>query len=60
MQYTEPTHTVDPEVARLHLDLISSGDLSMEESMSRLFPEEGPQYLRPRTVDVGTTIRSEQ
>ena len=60
MESTQPTHTVDPEVARLHLDLIYSGDLTMEESMSRLFPEEGPQYLRPRTVAVGATRRSKQ
>ncbi len=34
------TRTVSPEVAKLYLNLISSGDLSMEESMRQLFPEE--------------------
>ncbi len=39
---TDPqlTRTVSPEVAKMYLNLISSGDLSFEESMRQLFPED--------------------
>ena len=40
MTAPQPTRTVSPEVAKLYLSLISSGDLSMEESMRQLFPED--------------------
>ena len=36
----QPTRTVSLELAKLHLSLISSGDLSFEESMRQLFPED--------------------
>ena len=40
MQTVQLIRTVSPEVAREHLALISSGDMSMEESMRILFPED--------------------
>ena len=40
MENTQPTRTVAPEVAMLHLYAVSSGDLTMEASMRILFPEE--------------------
>jgi hypothetical protein len=40
MTAPQPTRTVSPEVAKLYLNLVSSGDLRMEESMRQLFPED--------------------
>jgi hypothetical protein len=44
MTAPQPTRTVSPEVAKLHLSLISSGDMSFEESMRQLFPEDAVCY----------------
>ena len=44
MTAPQPTRTVSPEVAKMYLNLISSGDLSMEESMRQLFPEDAVAY----------------
>lgn len=40
MNTPQSTRTVSPEVSRLHIALISSGDLTLEESMRILFPED--------------------
>jgi hypothetical protein len=40
MENTQPTRTVAPEVAMLHLYAVRSGDLTMEASMRILFPED--------------------
>jgi hypothetical protein len=44
MTAPQPTRTVSPEVAKIYLNLISSGDLSFEESMRQLFPEDAVAY----------------
>jgi len=42
-----PTRTVDMEVAKAHMDLVSSVDLTMEDSMRSLFPEDAAKIYAP-------------
>ena len=42
-----PVETADPEYARFVNSFVRSGDLTMEESMRILFPDEAQQIYNP-------------